>query len=1066
MLTITDGSSSEFDTITHSFVNENNGSIQISGAPLITYTGLEPVIDNGDTFNRVFDFTGGDESIFLAPGFVLDLMIDSDLGESVDFNAPTTSISITNSGAGEDVIFLDDISSFYTGPISVSGGEGNDSLIGRLAADNDTAVFSGNLADYTIELDIAGRIVTDNEPMIDGDDGQDFVAGFEILEFADATVRLVGADSAYVFIQDAIDAADSGDIVLIGDGNGTPYLESLQLSDDITLRGSTGDPADVVIDGSTGGPDDGVISIIGSAATAITIEGVTLTNSASRHGVRALTSPSLDLVINNIHATDNNDHPTNTQYGVAVSGINSLTVTDSVFSGNKTGGVGAFPTVGSVTVSGSDFSGQTTANVLRNSGATTFDASGNYLGESYLIDASLAVSSPFAVFGNVDFTTLRDSSLGTDTLYVHDEGTQTGFGGRIAEGIADVEEFGTVVIQDGIYAEDVDVNRAVTLAGAPIIGGTLTLSDSGAILDPGFSPGVIASGDLVVAAGATVEIEIVGTDGPGNVNGHDQLVVTGTVDITGAVLDLQLIGSPVPGSTYVLIDNDGTGDAVTGTFDGFADDVAVLVSVLGGSGTVPVTIDYDGGDGNDVVATVGLPAGAFFVDDSFTPGSPGSGDLVTWTPTNGLYPTPADVPSLVYEFEAFDTIQDATAAAAIAALTTTPLIRSASTAWTVAEQDGGGGVVSTPWISVIEGDFDTIDSYGIAPGFTGAVNVMGGSLKYTTDADFNGAASIQYTVTDGVNFIDGEIWVTVTPVNDAPVAEDDDIDFGEDDVAPAGDLLVDNGNGADADDDDDTLTIEEVNGLPGNVGTPITLTNGVVTVSASGAFSFVPNQTLTDGDVVSDTFTYQLIDDGSPNLSSNVATVTIEVTGANDAPVAVDDDSYAVNEIPGLLTILEPAGLLANDSDVDIGAMLTVTEIDGSAVADGDTVSLTYGDLTINDDGSFDYQVTASIAPGDVVLEEFDYTVSDGIDDATAAVTISITGQNDPPVANDDTFAATEGAAPISGDLFAANPTEQSIPIPMVMASRSLRSMAPRSPTRTPSSIDLRHTDHQRRRYV
>ncbi|ELP30334.1 Ig-like domain-containing protein [Rhodopirellula baltica] len=819
-------------------------------------------------------------------------------------------------------------------------------------------------------------------------------------------------------ISGATAVADDNATITVAAGT---YNEVVAVSVNLTLQGASGSSADVVIDGTSGGPDDGVISIIGSAATAITIADLTVTGSPSRHGIRATTSPALDLVIDNVSAINNS------QYGIAVSDINSLVVSDSMIAGNPTGGIGTFAGVGGATISGSDFSGQTTLPIRNGSTGFTINASGNYFGP-----ASLSNAASVTAFGSVDYTVLLDAALDFETVYVHTSGSQVGSTGRIAEGIAVVNSGGTVVVQDGVYGENIDITQPVALSGTPTINGSLTLSNPGAVLDPGFSPGVITSGDLDVS-GATVVLEIVDASGPGS--GHDQLAVTGTVDVTGATLDLQLVGAPAPGTSYVLIDNDGS-DGVAGEFAGFIDDTEVVVPIIGGSGTVLVAINYDGGDGNDVVATISQPAGTpttFYADQTYTDqdgGALNSGDLVTWTPTNGIYPTPADVAGLVYGFEAFDTIQDATAAAIPAALDgATPLVRSSNVTWFIPEQDGSGDEVSTEAILVTEGDFDTISEFQVAPGFDGTVSSTGGTVQYTSNVEFNGTAKIVYTITDGSgHFIDGEIWVSVVAVNDAPVAQADNFTGVAEDAGLSGNLLVDNGSGADSDEENDTLTID--------ASSPLTLGNGSVTVNSNGTFTYTPNQSLSAGEAFSDSFTYSLIDDGQTfNLgtgmleddfkTSNTVTVNISGTGENDAPVATDDDSYAVNEQPtGLLEVDDASGLLANDTDVDAMDILSVTEIDdgttNTPVASGDTVTLAYGDLTINANGSFDYQVTASIAAGVMVDEVFSYTVSDGNGGTdTAEATITITGQNDAPIANDDTYAAVEGAGPISGDLFA-----------------------------------------------
>lgn len=56
-------------------------------------------------------------------------------------------------------------------------------------ADTDTAVFSGNYADYTITSDGTTLTITD-DVTTDGDDGTDRLEEIENLQFADQTISL------------------------------------------------------------------------------------------------------------------------------------------------------------------------------------------------------------------------------------------------------------------------------------------------------------------------------------------------------------------------------------------------------------------------------------------------------------------------------------------------------------------------------------------------------------------------------------------------------------------------------------------------------------------------------------------------------------------------------------------------------------------------------------------------------------------------------------------------------------------------------------------------------------
>jgi hypothetical protein len=162
--------------------------------------------------------------------------------------------------------------------------------------------------------------------------------------------------------------------------------------------------------------------------------------------------------------------------------------------------------------------------------------------------------------------------------------------GSIQRGIDAAAPGEILNVASGTYAESVDVNKAVTLFGEPTITGTLTASASGAAIGPGFSPGIIASGDLTLVGGTTLGIEL---NGPAPGTGYDQLNVTGGVSLGNATLSVTAGFTPGFGNRLTIIDNDG-GDPVTGTFNGLAEGSMFIL----GPATYQVT--YTGGTGNDV----------------------------------------------------------------------------------------------------------------------------------------------------------------------------------------------------------------------------------------------------------------------------------------------------------------------------------------------------------------------------------------------------------------------------------------------------------------------------------
>jgi len=117
------------------------------------------------------------------------------------------------------------------------------------------------------------------------------------------------------------------------------------------------------------------------------------------------------------------------------------------------------------------------------------------------------------------------------------------------------------------------VASGATLGGSGTVG-ALTVA-AGGFVTPGNSPGILAvSGNYTQAGNYTAEIT--GTTAG---SGHDQIGVTGAVDITGGSLTALFSGTYALSDMIFILLNDGT-DAVTGTYAGFAQ--GALVATHGG----------------------------------------------------------------------------------------------------------------------------------------------------------------------------------------------------------------------------------------------------------------------------------------------------------------------------------------------------------------------------------------------------------------------------------------------------------------------------------------------------
>ena len=206
--------------------------------------------------------------------------------------------------------------------------------------------------------------------------------------------------------------------------------------------------------------------------------------------------------------------------------------------------------------------------------------------------------------------------------------------------------------------------------------------------------------------------------------------------------------------------------------------------------------------------------------------------------------------------------------------------------------------------------------------------------------------------------------------------------------------------------------------------TDITGTYGTLHLAADGTYSYTPGnasaEALTQGQAASDVFSYTIVD---AQGASSTSTLTFNITGQNDGPVAVAE-SASVNEDATAAAATRATGLLGNDSDIDSGetATLKVTgahigsNADTAVAASGTTdIVGTYGTLHLASDGTYTYTPNNSAAEaltlGQTTTDLFTYTVSD-VHGATttSTLTFNITGQNDTPVAVADTVAVNEDA--------------------------------------------------------
>ena len=248
-----------------------------------------------------------------------------------------------------------------------------------------------------------------------------------------------------------------------------------------------------------------------------------------------------------------------------------------------------------------------------------------------------------------------------------------------------------------------------------------------------------------------------------------------------------------------------------------------------------------------------------------------------------------------------------------------------------------------------------------------SVNNGDGTFTYTPALNFTGIDTFTYTVSDGALSDVATVTITVTPVNDAPVAGDDVAVTTEDTAVTTGNVLA---NDSDVDSVLSPASITAFDAVSAN--------GGAVVNNGDGTFTYTPALNFTG----IDTFTYTVSD----GALSDVATVTITVTPVNDAPVAGDDVAVTAED-----TAVTTGNVLANDSDVD-------SVLSPASITAFDAVSANGGAVVNNGDGTFTYTPALNFTG----IDTFTYTVSDGALSDVATVTITVTPVNDAPVAGDD----------------------------------------------------------------
>ncbi|MCZ2369819.1 tandem-95 repeat protein [Vibrio diabolicus] len=372
--------------------------------------------------------------------------------------------------------------------------------------------------------------------------------------------------------------------------------------------------------------------------------------------------------------------------------------------------------------------------------------------------------------------------------------------------------------------------------------------------------------------------------------------------------------------------------------------------------------------------------------------------------------------------------------------------------------------------SDIEGDDLTITSASVSEE-QGIVEIVDGKLVFTPAENFNGNATISYTISDGELEDEAQVSVTVNSVNDAPIALND-ATITEEDTSVTIDVLPN-----DTDIDGDTLSIESAS-VPSDQGqveiidgklvfTPTenfngdaeityTVTDGALTDEATvkvtvNAVNDTPvvESSIADQTLAEDFTPYTIdlntafsdVDNVDGELSFSVSgnsniqvaivngiatfTPTADWNGSENLTfTATDPSGESVSQTVNFT--VAPVADIESDRATVVEDTPTIIKVLGNDTFEGDdkVVSLdtnhgpANGTVSVNPDGSVTYTPNDNYHGAD----SFTYIVTSGGVSESTTVNVDVTPVNDAPVAKDDT-AVTDEDTPVTIDVL-PNDTE------------------------------------------
>jgi gliding motility-associated-like protein len=297
----------------------------------------------------------------------------------------------------------------------------------------------------------------------------------------------------------------------------------------------------------------------------------------------------------------------------------------------------------------------------------------------------------------------------------------------------------------------------------------------------------------------------------------------------------------------------------------------------------------------------------------------------------------------------------------------------------------------------------TVDLDPATAGIQTAVTISGGTvtvnasgiIAYTPTVNFYGTATASYTVNDntGATSNVATITITVSPINDAPIANNDLASADENETITFNVVA----NDIDIDGTVNPATVD-LNLAQAGIQNTGTGTGGAFAVSATGDVTYTPSLNFNGTAMIQ----YRVND--NTGTASNTATFSILVNSVNSLPVA-NNDATTINE-----DAIATLSLVGNDTDPDGTINAATVDLNTSVAGIQNSYTLAaQGVFSVNGSGVLTFDPVDNFNG----IASITYTVNDNVGATSnqATITITVNGVNDAPVATNDVATASDGVA-------------------------------------------------------